>query len=406
MRKIRKFTVIMLILALLLGTVPAMAADEGNLSIFDGLGKEINGLATDKIETKEPTGDLIALDDLNISVRASDYVAVRQDEDEAVYIYTYKDGYIPYVLIANYDTEFDGFVDKFTKYMASNYKDLTVAQEATPLTLGGGKEFSLVVYNYKISGYDAIDIRLFREFNNDVYMFCTKAIPELGMSLPNGYIENVAGSMEILAGGDGDYPLHVDSERSIEPSLSVPDVSLEDTDSKKTSPVGDSETPVESVGDAESDYDGVVVFDASQADYDGTWVEFEDGFKLYLPSDWVQYGLSDSQMEAGILYAAYDPSTTRIQMMVQVSACIDNTVHSIDDMKRVMDTSADIDAEDTMLINGIPCATYSTNGGTLSGIMFFHPTLGAPYVFLICVGDYTVDKDLCEEILCSLSLAG
>ena len=27
-------------------------------------------------------------------------------------------------------------------------------------------------------------------------------------------------------------------------------------------------------------------FDPAQAGYDGAWVDFEDGFKLYLPADW------------------------------------------------------------------------------------------------------------------------
>lgn len=412
----------MLTLTLLVSAVPAMAAEqEEGLNLFGGLGEEVNNLGAAD-ESAAPTGDLIALDDLNISVRASDYVSIRQDEDGFVYIYTMEDDSIPYVIIGKYGFTAPDFADQFTEYMASNYADLQVEQGATPLTLGGGKSYTLIVYNYSISGYDAIDVRLFRELNGSTYMFGTKVVSELGLAIPNGYIEQVAGSMELLAGGDSDYPLHVDSTRSIEPTLSDLIPSAEEplpsgTDAPpeeeplpsgtNASPVGSSGKPVggiDSRPSTESEYDATLTFDTSMASYTGTWISFQDGFKLYLPSNWSEYSISDEERNAGAIYLAYDASYSNGTAMVEVDWCEDPTIHSIDDIRQVFDQADDYVAEDTLLLNGIPCATYGSADGTVSGLMFFHPTLGEPYIFNICVRDYAQNTDICNAILCSLSL--
>lgn len=407
MRIIRKLTIAMLVCSLVLGTVPGMAAEEkGSLSIYDGLGEEFNGLGAGSVERQEPAGDLIALDDIGISVRASDYVAARQEDDGCVYFYTEADGYIPYVMIERYDVAYDGFYDEYTRQMGQLYKDLVVSQDATEFTLGGGKKFTLIVYNYKISGYDGIDIRIFRELNGATYMFCTKAILSLGMRVPNGYIESIAGSMELLSGGDDDYPLHVDSSRSIEPSLSIPDVSMKNTNGKESPTVGNSDKPVGGIGDSKSNYDGVVNFDTADADYKGTWVSFRDGFKLYLPSHWRELNLTDAQRDSGIVYVALDASTLTVQSAIEVDCVEDTTVHSVEDIKRVLGHAAGVEVGNMLLLNGIPCVTYVTQDESTCGLMFFHPILGEPYVFVITAADYSLHPDLCETMLLSLSLAG
>lgn len=38
--------------------------------------------------------------------------------------------------------------------------------------------------------------------------------------------------------------------------------------------------------------------------YDGVWVQFEDGFELYLPADWYEMELSEEWYAQGIFYAA------------------------------------------------------------------------------------------------------
>ena len=50
--------------------------------------------------------------------------------------------------------------------------------------------------------------------NDRTYMFGTKEIESLGY-YTGDMLEQVAGSMAYLAGGDSDYANHVDSERSV-----------------------------------------------------------------------------------------------------------------------------------------------------------------------------------------------
>lgn len=38
--------------------------------------------------------------------------------------------------------------------------------------------------------------------------------------------------------------------------------------------------------------------------FDGVWVKFEDGFEFYLPSNWVEYELTQEDYAGGIFYAA------------------------------------------------------------------------------------------------------
>ena len=71
------------------------------------------------------TGDVVALDDIGISITASDYISIIQSEG-FVYVYTMEDGSMPYVIIGKYDAVDDNFADAFTVYMSSVYSDLDV----------------------------------------------------------------------------------------------------------------------------------------------------------------------------------------------------------------------------------------------------------------------------------------
>lgn len=396
----------MLVAVLLLGILPAMAEEEDDLGgILGGIGSDINTSSGDQ-DTK-PSGDLIALDDLNISVRASDYVTVRQDESGFVYIYTIKDDSIPYLMIGEYDTASPDFAESFTKYMSKNYADLKVALDATPMKLGGN-EYTLIVYNYTISGYAAVDMRLFRTVNDRTYMFATKAILELGLTLPEGYLEQVASSMEMLAGGYHDYPLHVDSTHSIEKSDDdliepTPDIDVGGNDSL---PMDSTNEPIDDADDTQDDsiYDAVITFDPSTAGYAGTWVTFEGGYQLYLPSSWMQFTPSEEDDVGNMLYLAYDPDDPDFSTLIQISWTEDTSVHSIEDIQYYTGLSSELVVEDTLLINNIPCVTYTSTDGTYSGVTFFHPLYGEPYVFNLSASDYSKHTDLFNTIFCSLSL--
>ena len=41
--------------------------------------------------------------------------------------------------------------------------------------------------------------------------------------------------------------------------------------------------------------------------FDGTWVQFEEGFELYLPSDWLVLESTEEDLEAGIAFSVCSP---------------------------------------------------------------------------------------------------
>ena len=55
--------------------------------------------------------------------------------------------------------------------------------------------------------------------------------------------------------------------------------------------------------------------EAIEITYEGTWVQFEDGFELYLPSEWVQYEVPQENVAKGIFYAAGSADATKICMI-------------------------------------------------------------------------------------------
>ena len=76
-----------------------------------------------------------------------------------------------------------------------------------------------------------------------------------------------------------------------------------------SSSVEDGQTGADSSdGSGDGTQMGSITFSQDTVGYAGTWVPFEDGFKLYLPNDWDVYELSDEQTKQGVLFAAGDTS--------------------------------------------------------------------------------------------------
>lgn len=130
------------------------------LDIFGQASGENNNLAIPE-QTFAAEGDLIALDEVGITIVADDYTSIRE-EDGFVYVYTDADGSIPYVIIGRYDMVSDDFAAEFTEYMSGIYSDLRVTSEAAPLVLNG-TTWTKIQYEYTISGYTGRDTRLFCE---------------------------------------------------------------------------------------------------------------------------------------------------------------------------------------------------------------------------------------------------
>lgn len=99
------------------------------------------------------------------------------------YIYTSKNSF-PYVLVTvfNMDKTGEDFLAEYTDYMKGNYSDLKVEQEPTATKIGD-KDGTAMVYSYAIEGHPARDTRVVVPANGRVYMFATKEIDELELSV-------------------------------------------------------------------------------------------------------------------------------------------------------------------------------------------------------------------------------
>lgn len=167
MKKILSVLSVMLVVLLLVPTF-ALAAGSGN-------------------------SDTIA--DWNITVPTPQRtVAIYKGSEDIYYIYPQSSNSIPYVMLKTYNSKydtFDEFYDEFTDYMRGNYRDLQVVQEPQVKTIGN-KECCVFQYAYKISGYDAVDTRVVILAPTKTYMFASKEIDELNMTVGSLLTDTVA----------------------------------------------------------------------------------------------------------------------------------------------------------------------------------------------------------------------
>ena len=387
------------------------------------LGEEANQIAA-SVAGVSYSSDVVALDDLGISVAPSDYVAIQQ-VDGFVYIYTQETDCIPYVIVGYYDMVAEDFASQFTQYMTESYENLQVMSPEAAVTVGD-REYTYIQYSYSVSGYTVRDSRLFLPENGRTYMFGAKEIPELSLSV-GSYLEEVAGSFAYLAGGDSDYAKHVDSTRSVVSEAQATVDNNEDTvgDIVEEQGSGDSNIAGGTVGDNSGTAGGSaggttsgtedsnvsdssagyssITFSQDKANYEGTWVPFEDGFQLYLPSAWNTYELTEDQVNQGVLYLAGDASGADTAPAVSVVWAYSDGAETINDLATAI-RQGGYQVDDLVSINGIPCVSYRLEDGDCSAIMFFHPT-NKDYVFCVTATQYTANVDMICSILTSLSLA-
>ncbi len=46
--------------------------------------------------------------------------------------------------------------------------------------------------------------------------------------------------------------------------------------------------------------------------FEGVWVQFEDGFEIYLPAEWLEVEVTEEMLLNGIFYAAINPEGTQL----------------------------------------------------------------------------------------------
>ena len=387
---------------------------------FGELGSENNQIAAPAAGIAA-SSEAIALDDLGISIALGSYISIEQT-DGFVYVYTRESGTIPYVIVGCYNITAEDFTDQFTQYMAQEYSDLQVTSQESMITLND-REFSCIVYSYNVGGYVVQDTRLFFAENGNTYMFGAKEIPELSYYV-GSTLEETAGSFAYLAGGDSDYAKHVDGTRSVTSDAAAASDPIEDIESTVSDVLGQGGVGKDqssggtvgniggvssSVEDGQTDTEntdsssmGSITFSQENVSFAGTWVPFEDGFKLYLPNDWDVYELSDEQTQQGVLFAAGDTSGVQNPPRISVVWVYSDGAQSLEELAADL-TQGGYQVDDLVSINGIPCISYRVEESDCSAIMFFHPT-NKQYLFCVTGAGYAANTDMICHILTSLSL--
>ncbi len=143
-------------------------------------------------------GNYDTLTDWDIRIAVPDEATAAVLKGSEYYIYAQHEGSIPYVMLKtyNYDSE-ELFLEEFTTYMQKQYADLKVVKEAAEKTVGD-RNCLETDYTYTVQGYDVLDRRIVFVAGGRLYMFASKEIASLGMTV-GGMLEEVVANAEILS---------------------------------------------------------------------------------------------------------------------------------------------------------------------------------------------------------------
>jgi len=136
--------------------------------------------------------------DWDIKVMIPEGTQAVLSSDGNFYIYPHEDEGIPYVMVRAYEgfTDEEDFLDYFNDYMKKQYEDLEIIYGPEKEEMDG-RHFLAVAYNYSIQGFEALDRRLVITLYDRTYMFASKEIDELDMTVDD-LLEEVACQSQFL----------------------------------------------------------------------------------------------------------------------------------------------------------------------------------------------------------------
>ena len=118
-----------------------------------------------------------------------------------------------------------------------------------------------------------------------------------------------------------------------------------------------------------------ITFDESAAPYQGSWLTFdEDGFGVYLPSDWVKKDVTDEMKSAGTLYAGTSADGAYAMTLSYAESA---DVATNDDLASQL-TTAGYQNVTALNINGIDVVGYDIDAQDVSGVAFLDGNGGMP----------------------------
>ena len=114
------------------------------------------------------------------------------------YLYAREKGSIPYVMLKTYRADDAvAFLGEFTAFMQTQYPDLKVTSDAHSVTLGE-KDCFETDYSYQVSGYNVRDRRVVMLTNGIAYLFTSKEVEELGMTIGT-MLDDVVASCQFVS---------------------------------------------------------------------------------------------------------------------------------------------------------------------------------------------------------------
>lgn len=149
-----------------------------------------------------------------------------------------------------------------------------------------------------------------------------------------------------------------------------------------------------------------ITFDETQAPYEGNWITFEAGFKLYLPSDWDVQEISEDDANDGVIFWISSPDDKGWNLNVMYVPAEEG-----DEDVTLEEVAASLE-EDTENYTGIELGTfndidviaYDSADETASGILFLD-TEGGAYTINCAPTDDDDFKETAFAMLTSLSVA-
>ena len=124
------------------------------------------------------------------------------------YLYAQQDGSIPYVMVKTYrSNDAVAFLDQLTAYMQEQYPDLKVTSDVVRKSFGEKKCFE-IDYSYEVSGYEVRDRRVVTVLDGTAYLFTSKEIEELGMTV-GSMLDDVVSNCEFVSDDDAAQGLGV-----------------------------------------------------------------------------------------------------------------------------------------------------------------------------------------------------
>lgn len=160
------------------------------------------------------------------------------------------------------------------------------------------------------------------------------------------------------------------------------------------------ETPVDEAPEAAPQgeaFEGDVPVGGAIDGYAGAWVNFEDGFRLYLPEDWLYYDITDEQAQAGVFYRAGGSvpgggATMALAVSYAPAGELDGPGALAAALERA--GGSDVALED---LNGIDAVTFEREAENYRGAAFFHP-LYPGYVLSVYVAPIGAPGEAAREV--------